>query len=223
MGGSLIDKTKLAHNRQARAEHRTRILEAARHCFQYQPLASVSLERIGQRAGVREGLAAMLFADLGELFLTVLKSESDDWYRALADELGATDQRLTSAALARLLAGSLRGRESLARMLAILPVMLEQVVESPAALIFLRSHHDWVERVGAAIEAHHPRLASGDGGRLLGCLQAMAAGLEPALRPLGVMGLGLGAVADGRQLDFHGELELMLRRLLDGWAGVGGA
>jgi AcrR family transcriptional regulator len=217
MGGRLIDKAKLERNRQARSERKARIIEAARHCFSRHQLASVSLETIGQRARLRDGLAAMFFPSLEELFLTVLKSEVDDWFEALDEALRASDQELAAHELAHVLSDSLRGRDILARMLAILPVMLEQVVESAAAVIFLRAQRDWVERVGAVIEARHARLEPGDGARLLGAMRVMVAGLEPAMRPLGVVGPGLGAVAEAHQLDFHHELEVMLHRQLDGW------
>jgi AcrR family transcriptional regulator len=219
MAGRLIDKAKLERNRQARARRRARIVDAARHCFRHHPLTSVTLDTVDQRARVRDGLSSMFFGSVEELFLTVLKGDLDEWYRALHGELERSSEALAPAELASLLSDSLRNRETLARMLALASVMLEGVVDSPAALIYLRSLRDWTDRVGTAIEARHARFAEGDGGRLMGCVHVMVAGLEPALRPVGVIGPGLGKVEDGRQLDFHRELERMLRQLLEGWCG----
>lgn len=69
--------------REASAERRLRILEAARACFGELGFAGTTVGEIARRAGVSNGLLYSFFRNKEHLFQVVLQEIIRDWVRAL--------------------------------------------------------------------------------------------------------------------------------------------
>lgn len=214
----LIDRERRDRNRRARAERRARIVEAARHCFGKLPYTQVTLEAVGQRAKVKEGLPALFFRTREELFLEVLRAELRDWFEALSAVLAAEDGPVAPAGLALLLAGSVFERPLLTRQLSLLHLVLEQDVDQTASASLGVAFRSGKDEVGEALERRAPWLEAGSGAVLLRRLVALVAGLEPLGRPSGMAQVALAdSNLAGLKVDFDAELEAVLELMLTGW------
>lgn len=206
--GKLIDRDRRAAAKEAKQDRRRRIRKEALRSFLKLPYVEVTIDAIGQRAGVKKGMVSMYFGSKEELFLLLLQEQLDAWYRDLADRLKANPARLPSRKLARLLAGGLADRAALCRLLALAPIVLEQNMEIMEAYRFQRWQRDRMVEVGRELERRSRALERGDGLRLLLRLQLAAAAAQPFADPRGSLAVNLHDpdFADFR-IDLAGELE----------------
>lgn len=212
----LIDHDRLALKRQSRHERRAQVLAAARTTLLGLPYARVTLETIGQRAGLRRGAAALFFPSLEELLLEVLGGELDEWGLALEGRLGAGRPDLDAAAVTELLASSLAGRAVLVRLLGLLAVVVERDPDLMVLVRFEQSRHRWMLRLGPALERRWPALGAGDGAVLLRRFQLLVAALAPAANPAGMTALALAEPGlEALRVDFVAELRCLTGMLTD--------
>jgi AcrR family transcriptional regulator len=206
----LIDPERRERARLKRSQRRTRILEEARSTFARLPFVEVTLDHIGQRAGVERGVASMYFGSREGLFLLLLREELDAWYNELVRRLQAVERPVAKAA-AGLAVESLVARSLLARLLSLAPVVLEQNMEALEVFHFQRWRRDRMAEVGDALE-RAGGLDPGAGFRLLYLLQLLTAGLEPAANPRGAAAFDH---ADPEFASLKVSLEGELKRLLE--------
>jgi len=206
--GKLIDPRRRAAAKDAKQERQQRIRKEALRSFVKLPFVEVTLDAIGQRAGVKKGVGSMYFGSKEELFLVLLQEQLDGWYESVLRDLSAHPARVPEARLARLLARGLAGREVLCRLLALAPIVLEQNLEIMEAYRFQRWQRDRMVEVGRELERRSRGLDRGDGLRLLLRLQLMAAASYPFADPRGSLAVNLHDpdFADFR-LDVADELE----------------
>lgn len=184
--GRLIDREKRKHAQEQRVRRKQRILEEARSTFARVPYVEVTLDQIGQRAGVDRGVASMYFGSKEGLFLIILKEELDGWYTALEGELASCEPPLGHTELASLLAHSMGSAGFLARLLSLAPVVLEQNLEMMEIFHYQRWRHQRMTSVGQDV-ARASGLSAAYGFHLLHLVQLITAGLEPAANPRGAV------------------------------------
>ena len=214
--GRLIDPGKRERAKQQRVERKARILEVARSIFSRLPYVEVTLDSIGQRANVDRGVASMYFRSKEELFLRVLREELADWYSALESELDHTDDPLSQADLAELLATSLEARPELTRFLSLEAVVLEQNLDAMEVFHLQRWRRDRMATVGAILEQKVDGLGDGDGMRLLHRVQLLTAALQPAADPKGAASYEVGDPDfEVFAIDFETELKRFVVAILE--------
>lgn len=184
--GRLIDRDKQNRARERRLRRKERIIEEARSTFARAPYVEVTLDQIGQRAGVDRGVASMFFGSKEGLFLIILKEELESWYEVLENELSSGESPLDSTELASLLARSVGNAGLLARFLSLAPVVLEQNLEVMEIFHFQRWRHQRMTAVGQGI-SRASGLSASDGFHLLHLVQLITAGFEPAANPRGAV------------------------------------
>jgi AcrR family transcriptional regulator len=220
----LIDRDKLARHRQSRQGRRDKVLAAARELLVQVSYGRLTLDVVGQRAGLRQGATGMFFPSRESLALEVLELELAEWYQGLADRLEQWDEpTLDVDAVVELLTGSVRSRQVLARLLGLLPTIAEEDA-GPLALYRLESfRHRWMLRLGAALEQRCPWLERGAGAVLIRRLQLVVAALHASANPATMTSAALDTPElAGLQADPSRELESLTRLLVEGHRGQGG-
>jgi AcrR family transcriptional regulator len=181
--GKLINQERRARSRAAKKERMRQILEAAAESFLQLPFAEITLDGIGRRAKVRDGLPTLYFVSKEELFLRLLGDEVKSWSAALSIQLDSVQDR-NPAALADLLAGSLCERPLLTRLLSLMHVVVERTTSVSAAMTFQHSLETRLLKLGEQLEELLPVAGEGQGARLLHRMVLMAVGLRSAQGPL---------------------------------------
>jgi len=219
--GRLIDPEKRARAKRQRIEKKARILTEARSIFSRLPYVEVTLDSIGQRAGVDRGVASMFFRSKEELFLRVLREELDDWYSALETELDRAENGLSQSELSDLLARSLSERPELRRFLSFEAVVLEQNLDAMEAFRFQRWRRDRMVAIGEDLDRRVERLEKGGGIRLLHRVQLLTSALQPAADPKGAATYEVGDPDfEVFNIDFDAEMKRFVVAMLK--AGVKG-
>jgi AcrR family transcriptional regulator len=183
--GKLIDREKLKRAKRERGEKKRRIQIEARDTFLRMPFVEVTIDTIGQAAGVERGVASMFFRTREELFLLIARNELEEWFEAVERELEQNEGPAEPDVFATLVASSLAERPDLTRLLSLLPVVLEQNVEAMEVFRFQKWHLDRCGELGAQIEKRAPGLEAGSGFDLVYMAQVLASGLEPVAHPRG--------------------------------------
>jgi AcrR family transcriptional regulator len=222
--GKLLKRKSRDEARKTERARRAAILEAAAHTFLHLPYTEVTLDAIGRRASVRQGIAAMYFNDREELFLRVLRSALDPWFERLTAELSVESGAPAPRELARRIARSLAGEEVATRLLGLLPTVLEHSVEPLPALDFSKWLRERADALGAAMEQCCPRLRPGDGIRFLARLYVLVVGLP---RMANVSGIFAAAIRESApavaEADFGEALERLAAHLIRDPGGDAGA
>lgn len=220
---ALIDRKRLAQRRDSRQERREKLLAVAREVVLEVPYGRLTLDVIGQRAGLRQGAAAIFYPSREALALEVLELELTDWYGWLEGRLQGEDRALDAEALTTLLTGSLASRRTLVRLLGLLPTIAEEDA-GPLALYRLESfRHRWMLRLGEALERRCPELPGGAGAVLLRRLQLVVAAIHAAANPATMTSVALDAPElEELRVDPGEELANLTRLLVDGAVGRGG-
>ena len=78
--GKLIDPNRTRQARQAREKRARNILDAAEKSFIRYPYSEISLDTLGQQAGVKQGQATLAYRSREELFMTVIRARMKEWY-----------------------------------------------------------------------------------------------------------------------------------------------
>ena len=115
--GKLIDPERTRKAREAREKRAKKILGAAHAAFVRFPYSEVTLDTLGQQAGVKQGQATLAYRSREELFITVILVQLKLWYDALEASLTASDDPMTRSEAADLVASSLATRADLTRLL----------------------------------------------------------------------------------------------------------
>ena len=85
--GRLIDPNRTRLAREARQERAKKILDAADSAFVRFPYSQITLDTLGQQAGVKQGQATLAYRSREELFMTVMLTRMKEWYDALETDL----------------------------------------------------------------------------------------------------------------------------------------
>jgi len=215
--GRLIDRDRKNRAKNAKKERMESIVAEAKVSFLKLPYVEITLDAIGRRAGVKNGIASMYFGSREVLFLQLFRDELDGWYEVIQKGLNAQPARLPNRRLARLLASSLAERTALLRFLAEAPMVLEQNMEIMDAYRFHRWQRDRMVELGGEIERRVKGMAGGEGLRLLHRIQLLAAGFQPYFDPRGSLAVNLidPDFADLR-LDMSAEIEREVLQFLSG-------
>ncbi len=196
------------------------IREEAIRSFLKLPYEEVTIDAIGQRAGVKKGVASMYFGSKEELFLVLLREQLAAWYDELEESLQSSPAGLSNAETVRLVGGTLAGRLLLSRLLSLAAIVLEQNIEIVEAYRFQHWQRERMEQAGAALERHSPTLTKGQGLRVLHLTQLAAGAFHPFAEPRGSLGVNLH---DPDFADMRLDLERELCRFVQGMLeGVGG-
>ncbi|MBW3570460.1 MAG: TetR family transcriptional regulator [Gemmatimonadetes bacterium] len=208
-----------ARSDQDKQERRRAILTTAWRMYTRDPsFAGFTMDALAKEAGVAKGTLYLYFRTKEELFLTLLESGFDAWFDVIdarLDEGG--DAELTPDDAAQVVVRSIRGREALARLLSILPTIVEHNVEYDAALRFKRQVMRRADVTGHRLEARLPFLRAGEGARFLVHLHALVIGVWQLAEPSPVIRrvMETPELAPAR-VDFEEDLRFLLVTLLAG-------
>jgi AcrR family transcriptional regulator len=196
--GKLIDPERSRRAKEAREERAKRIFAAAKEVLVRDPYSEVTLDTIGQLAGVKQGQASFAFRSLEEVFMAVIRAELESWYDELETGLRADDSALDPAAAAELIAATLEARSDLTRLLGSLHVVLELHEDG----IEVHRFYDWQrERLLGIADTLVERLPNShrwDAFDALYRAQITAGAVHPLGRPVGNLAIDL--VADDHQV-----------------------
>jgi len=205
--GKLIDQEQRARAREARKDRKLRIKRAALELFDRQPLSEVTLNGVGRRAGLRDGLPTLYFGSKEELHLELVGDEVRVWLDAVCDDLDRAEAPLDPPGVARLVRRSIEGRVLMQRFLTQLAVVVEQTSDISAALAFQHGLDERLASAGQRLEQTCPVLESGRGRWLLHRTLLLVIGLSATARWLDVSEPHLG-------VDVGAELEVLLEALM---------
>lgn len=207
-----------ARSDEAKQERRTAILSTAWRMYTRNPsFAAFTMAALAKQAGLAKGTLYLYFRTKEELFLALLESGFDAWFDAIDTRLDAAGAEWTSEDAAEVIVRSIRGREWLARLLSILPTIVEHNVDFDAALRFKRQVMRRTEVAGHRLEARLPFLRAGAGARLLVHLHALVIGVWQLAEPSAVIRrvMETPELAPAR-VDFEEDLRFLLVTLLAG-------
>jgi len=213
--GKLIDSAKRARAKAARGSRKRAILEIAGRAFVDEPFVEITLDEIGRRSGVAQGMASLYFGSREELFLKLMNRELDSWADDLATRLEDAETPLGAASVADLVACSVSTRSGLATLLAVLPSVLEQNTAIEASMAFASRHRDRLATLGAVLERTSAAVGAGRGLVLLARVLRFTAGCAPFARPKGALSVALASPGtDDLAVDLRAEIELAVREML---------
>jgi len=213
-----------ARSDEDKQERRNAILTTAWRMYTREPsFAAFTMAALAKQAGLAKGTLYLYFRTKEELFLALLESGFDAWFDVIDGRLDGGGE-WTPEEAAEVVVRSLRGRETLARLLSIQPAIVEHNVEFEAALRFKRRVMQRAEATGHRLEARLPFLRPGDGARLLVHLHALVIGVWQLAEPSPVIRRVMQApeLAPAR-VEFDEDLRFLLVALLKGMqAGAAG-
>lgn len=207
-----------ARSDEEKRERRDGILAVALGMYEAAPsFGAFTMAGLAERAGLAKGTLYLYFRSKEELFLALLEALLGEWFDEIDTRTGADAAAWDAAHAAGVLAESVRGRTTLARLLTILGTILEHNVDHDTALAFKRSLLARVAATGAGLERRLPFLGAGEGARLLLHLHALVVGLWQMAEPSPTVARILAApeMAAGR-VSFDRDLRDVLDALLAG-------
>lgn len=214
-----------ARSDEDKQERRNAILRTAWRMYTREPsFSAFTMAALAEQAGLAKGTLYLYFRTKEELFLALLESGFDAWFDVVDARLDEGSGQWTPEDAAEVVVRSLRGRETLARLLSIQPTIVEHNVEYEAALRFKRGVMLRAEATGRRLEARLAFLRPGEGARLLVHLHALVIGVWQLAEPSPVIRRVMQApeLASAR-VDFDEDLRFLLAALLRGMqAGAAG-
>lgn len=207
-----------ARSDEDKQERREAILATARSMYERDPtFGAFTMGALATEAELAKGTLYLYFRSKEELFLVLLEQGFDGWFNDVDARLDASDQEMTPEDAADALVGSIRGRETLARLLSILPTIVEHNVDYAAALRFKRQVMRRADVTGHRLEARLPFLRAGEGARFLVHLHALVIGVWQLAEPSEVIRrvMETPELAPAR-VDFDEDLRFLLITLLTG-------
>lgn len=207
-----------ARSDEDKQERRAAIMATARAMYEREPsFAAFTMGALAAEAGLAKGTLYLYFRTKEELFLALLEDGFDEWFDDVDARLDASEGEMTPEAAADALVGSIRGRETLARLLSILPTIVEHNVEYNAALRFKRQVMRRADVTGHRLEARLRFLRAGEGARFLVHLHALVIGTWQLADPSDVIRrvMETPEMAPAR-VDFAEDLRFLLVTLLKG-------
>jgi AcrR family transcriptional regulator len=209
--GKLIDPDRTRKAREARKERAKKILETAESAFIRYPYSDITLDTIGQMAGVKQGQATLAFRSREELFLNVVRRQMTDWYVSLETGFTASSRPMTPEEAAEFVAASLAERPDFTRLLGPLHTAMELHDDGIEVHNFFRWQR---ERLLDLADAMERRVESVDRWSCFDALyrsQLIAAAVHPVSRPVGNLAADL--MAEDHQI-FALDLEDEVRRVV---------
>jgi AcrR family transcriptional regulator len=208
--GKLIDPKRMKRARRAREERAARILAAAHTSFVRFPYSEVSLDTIGQQAGVKQGQASLAFRSREELFITVVRTALGKWFDEFETRLGGSDEDLTVEAASELIASTLAEHHELTRILGSLHTALEIHEDGLQVHEFYQWQYRRLLATAAMLAARIPGAERWDCFDALYRSLLVAAAVHPVSRPVGNLAVDL--MAEENQI-FALDLEDEVRRV----------
>jgi len=193
------------------------ILDEALALYTATSYAEVKMADVAERSKLAKGTVFLYFPTKEALFLALLEDLLFAWFQKLDGLLSGGEGRWTGQQLARTVAESLEGQETLTRLLALLQTVLEQNVTQEQVRGFKERLLTVLVNTGALVEQRLAFLAPGEGGRFLLHLHALVTGLRQMadVAPVTRGVLDLPHMAPLR-VDFTPELTVALTHLLRG-------
>jgi AcrR family transcriptional regulator len=179
--------------------------------------SAFTMAALAKQAGLAKGTLYLYFRTKEELFLALLENGFDAWFNVLDARLDAGGAEWTPEDAAEVIVRSIRGRETLARLLSILPTIVEHNVDYDAALRFKQQVMRRAEATGRRLEARLLFLRPGEGARFLVHLHALVIGVWQLAEPSPVIRrvMETPELAPAR-VDFEEDLRFLLVTLLVG-------
>lgn len=209
--GKLIDPNRTRRAKEAREERAKIILEAAYAAFTRFPYSEVSLDTLGQKAGVKQGQASLAFRSREELFLTIVTRSIKEWYDALEVILRSSDDPVDPEEFADLVAASLAARPDLTRLLGPLHMCFELHDDGMQVHAFYRWQRERLLELAELVTTRLPGLHRWNGFDALYRSQLVAAAVHPVSRPVGNLAVDL--MAEDHQV-FALDLEDEVKRVV---------
>jgi len=193
------------------------IMEEALALYTATSYAEVKMADVAERSQLAKGTVFLYFPTKEALFLALLEELLFAWFQKLDGLLSSGAGRWPGAQLARTVASSLEGQETLTRLLALLQTVLEQNVTQEQVRGFKERLLTALVSTGALVEQRLEFLEPGEGGRFLLHLHALVTGLRQMadVAPVTRGVLDLPHMAPLR-VDFTTELTAALTHLLRG-------
>ncbi|KFE71009.1 TetR/AcrR family transcriptional regulator [Hyalangium minutum] len=215
-------KAKRAGPQRARRDEdkearRQLILAETQALYTATSYAEVKMADVAERSKLAKGTVFLYFPTKEALFLALLGDLLFAWLEKLEAQLGGTEDRWTGAKVARTVAESLEGEETLTRLLALRQTVLEQNVTVEQVRGFQERLLAAGGRVGALLEKRLAFLKRGEGGHFFIHVHALMTGLRQLadVAPVTREMLDLPHMAPLR-VDFTPELTDALTTLLRG-------
>ena len=207
-----------ARSDEEKRERRGAIMDTALAMYGRDPsFAGFTMAALAKEAGLAKGTLYLYFRTKEELFLALVGRLFEEWFDEVDGRLERGRGAWTAERAAEVVLESIRGRTTLARLLSILPAIVEQNVEMEAALEFKRRVLERSVETGARLEARLPFLAAGQGARLLVHLHALVIGVWQLAEPSPVIRRVLEQPGmEAARVDFERDLRTLLLALLHG-------
>jgi TetR/AcrR family transcriptional regulator, cholesterol catabolism regulator len=206
-----------ARKEEDKEARRRQLLDAALALYQATSYDEVKMADVAERTRLAKGTVFLYFPTKEALFLALLEELLFAWFARLEETLARGEGRWTGARVARTVAESLEGEETLTRLLALLQTVLEQNVTVEQVRGFKERLLEAMGRMGTLLEKRLAFLKPGEGGRFFIHLHALVTGLRQMadVAPVTREVLDLPHMAPLR-VDFTRELTDSLTTLLRG-------
>jgi AcrR family transcriptional regulator len=172
---ALPQRARKEEDKEAR---RRQLLDAALALYQATSYDEVKMADVAERTQLAKGTVFLYFPTKEALFLALLEEQLFAWFARLEETLAKGEGRWTGARVARTVAESLEGEESLTRLLARLQTVLEQNVTVEQVRGFKERLLEAVVRAGALVEKRLPFLEPGEGVHFFLQVYALVVGLR---------------------------------------------
>lgn len=167
-----------ARKEEDKEARRRQLLDAALALYRATSYDEVKMADVAERARLAKGTVFIYFPTKEALFLALLEEQLFAWLARLEETLARGEGRWTGARMARTLAESLEGEESLTRLLARLQTVLEQNVTAEQVRGFKERLVAAMARAGALLEKRLSFLEPGEGVRFFLHAHALVVGLR---------------------------------------------
>ncbi len=173
-------RARTAANKERRASD---LIESARELALAQGVRGLTLTAIATRAGVHVSGVRRYFESREEILLVLAGQQWTDWADTVVGSLRASEQPVSSAALASLLATSLEERPLFCDLLAHVQVSLEREVGAASVRAYKLAVLGTVAELTAAVARAIPRLTDQAARDLVAATTALAATLWQTANP----------------------------------------
>ncbi len=215
--GKLIDPNRTRLARKARKERARAILDAADKSFIRFPYSQITLDTLGQQAGVKQGQATLAFRSREELFMTVIRTRMKEWYDGLETSLRSSDAPLSREEAADLVASSLAERPELTRLLGPLHMSFELHEDGMQVHQFYHWQRERLLELADLLADRTPGIHQWNAFDAIYRAQLIAAAVHPLSRPVGNLAVDL--MAEDHQvfaLDVEDEVKRVVLSSLQG-------
>ncbi|HEX8822338.1 MAG TPA: TetR family transcriptional regulator [Archangium sp.] len=207
-----------ARKEEDKEARRRQLLEGALELYRATSYDEVKMADVAERARLAKGTVFLYFPTKEALFLALLEEQLFAWFPRLEELLARGEGRWTGARVARTVAESLEGEESLTRLLARLQTVLEQNVTVEQVRGFKERLLEAVVRAGTLVEKRLPFLSAGEGIHFFLQVHALVVGLRQMadLAPVAREVHEAAPHLNPLRVDFTRELTACLTTLLRG-------